>query len=62
MSNGRGDWTRTSDHTAPSRAFYQLNYAPRGWEYSKGETGLYALGESACLRDHVSLLGESGVL
>ena len=28
LSYGRGDWTRTSDHTTPSRAFYQLNYAP----------------------------------
>lgn len=28
ISNGRGDWTQTSDLTVPNRARYQLRHAP----------------------------------
>ena len=50
---GRGDWTRTSDHTAPSRAFYQLNYAPivASITYKDGVGRMYFFTCSYCQGD-----------
>lgn len=36
LTNGRGDWARTSDFSVPNAARYQLRYAPISWsEYAR---------------------------